>query len=312
MKATSKKIIRTLLLSATVALFHGSAKADVKKSLSLDLEPGTGNGDLNPEVSKGKKPVVKNVYKILRSGDAKLIAGHRSHSSHSSHSSHRSSGGGHYSHSSSSYGSHYSSSSSSYGSHYSSSSSSYGSSSSSSTYKPAKPKAKTAGDYSLGDRILSLGIHGSDVDALVQYLERNIYLIPGTVSKKGSFHVYDSNVVNAVKHFQKDAGLAQTGKVTSSQLTELRSWSPSKTTIPLGFRSLSAAEGTSGYDVDELVNLLIKAGFSPNPALLKKAGDHYIYSSDIVTAVKVFQAFCSLSPTGILNSATIAKLRATK
>lgn len=304
MKATSKKIIRTLLLSATVALFHGSAKADVKKSLSLDLDPGAGNGDLHPEVSKGKKPVVKNVYKILRSGDAKLIAGHRSHSSHSSHSSHRSSGGGHYSHSSSSYGSHYSSTSSSYGSS--------SSSSSSSTYKPAKPKAKTAGDYSLGERTLSLGVHGSDVDALVQYLERNIYLKPGMVSKKGSYHVYDSNVVNAVKHFQKDAGLAQTGKVTSSLLTELRSWDPYKTTIPLGFRSLSATEGTTGYDVDELVNLLIKAGFSPNPALLKKAGEHYIYSSDIVTAVKVFQAFCSLSPTGILNSATIAKLRATK
>ena len=91
MKNKSKKIIKTLLLSATVALFHGTAKADAKKSFSLDLDLGLPNGGAAPEVSKGQQPIVKNVYKILRNGDAKLIAGHRSHSSH------RSSRGGHYS-----------------------------------------------------------------------------------------------------------------------------------------------------------------------------------------------------------------------
>ena len=95
MKSKSKNIIKTLLLSATVALFHGTAKADAKKVFALDLDLGLGNGGATPEVSKGKQPLVKNVYKILRNGDAKLIAGHRSHSSH------RYSRGGHYSHSSS-------------------------------------------------------------------------------------------------------------------------------------------------------------------------------------------------------------------
>ena len=94
MKNKSKKIIKTLLLSATVALFHSAAKADAKKTFSLDLDLGLPNGGTAPEVSKGQQPIVKNVYKILRNGDAKLIAGHRSHSSH------RSSRGGHYSHSS--------------------------------------------------------------------------------------------------------------------------------------------------------------------------------------------------------------------
>ena len=152
-----------------------------------------------------------------------MIAAHRSHRSHSSH---RSSRGGHYSHSSSS--------------HYSHSSSSYGSGSRSSIYTSP---AKTAGEYSLGVRILSSGVHGSDVDQLVPYLVRNYYLKEGVVSKKGGFYIYDSNVVNAVKHFQKDAGLTQDGKFTTEVLTKLKSWSPSQTTIPLGFRELSASAG---------------------------------------------------------------------
>lgn len=304
MKDKSKKIIKTLLLSATVALFHGSAKADLRKSLSLDLDLGLGNGGASPEVSKGKQPIVKDVYKILRSGEAKLIAGHRSHSSH------RSSGGGHYSHSSSSsHRSHSSHSSSSGGSHYSHSSSSYDSNSRSSVYTPP---AKTAGDYSLGDRTLSSGIHGSDVDELVPYLVRYYYLKDGVVSKKGGYYVYDSNVVNAVKHFQKDAGLTQDGKLTANVLSELKSWSASKTTIPLGFRALSTSDGTSGFDVDELVNLLIKARYSPNPALLKKIGSHYVFTTDIITAVKVFQAYNGITPNGDVNSTTITKLKSAK
>lgn len=40
MKSKSKNIIKTLLLSATVALFHGTAKADAKKVFALDLDLG--------------------------------------------------------------------------------------------------------------------------------------------------------------------------------------------------------------------------------------------------------------------------------
>lgn len=304
MKNKSKKIIRTLLLSATVALLHGSAKADSKKTLSLDLDLGLGNGNASPEISKGPQPIVKNLYKILRSGDVKLIAGHRSHSSH------RSSRSGHYSHSSSSsHRSHSSHRSSGGGSHYSHSSSTYGSGSRSSVYTPPP---KTAGDYSLGDRTLSTGIHGSDVDQLVPYLVRYYYLKDGIVSKKGGYHVYDSNVVNAVKHFQKDAGLTQDGKLTASAVSTLKSWSASRTTIPLGFRELSAAAETSGFDVDELVQLLINAGYSPDPAKLKKSGSHYVFTDDILTAIKMFQAYNGIQPNGELNSATLSKLKTFK
>lgn len=290
MKNKSKKIIRTLLLSATVALFHGSAKADTKKNLSLDFD--LPNGDGSSEISKGQQKIVKDVYKIMRNGDAKLIAAHRSHRSHSSH---RSSRGGHYSHSSSS--------------HYSHSSSSYGSGSRSSIYTSP---AKTAGDYSLGDRILSSGVHGSDVDQLVPYLVRNYYLKEGVVSKKGGFYIYDSNVVNAVKHFQKDAGLTQDGKFTTEVLTKLKSWSPSQTTIPLGFRELSASAETSGFDVDELVQLLINAGYSPDSSKLKKSGSHYVFTDDILTSIKMFQAYNGIQPNGVLNSATLSKLKTFK
>lgn len=304
MKSKSKKIIKTLLLSATVALFHGAAKTDAKKSLSLDLDLGLPNGGASPEVSKGQQPLVKNIYKIMRNGDAKLIAGHRSHSSH------RSSRGGHYSHSSSSsHRSHSSHRSSGGGSHYSHSSSSYGSGSSSSVYTPP---VKTAGDYTLGDRTLSSGIHGSDVDQLVPYLVRYYYLKDGIVSKKGGYCVYDSNVVNAVKHFQKDAGLTQDGKLTSSVLSTLKSWNPAKTTIPLGFRKLSAVAKTSGFDVDELIELLRNAGCSPDPSKLKKSGSHYVFTEDVHTAVKVFQAFHGIQPNGELNTVTIAKLKSFK
>lgn len=290
MKNKSKKIIRTLLLSATVALFHGSAKADTKKNLSLDFD--LPNGDGSSEISKGQQKIVRDVYKIMRNGDAKLIAAHRSHRSHSSH---RSSRGGHYSHSSSS--------------HYSHSSSSYGSGSRSSIYTSP---AKTAGDYSLGDRILSSGVHGSDVDQLVPYLVRNYYLKEGVVSKKGGFYIYDSNVVNAVKHFQKDAGLTQDGKFTTEVLTKLKSWSPSQTTIPLGFRELSASAETSGFDVDELVQLLINAGYSPDSSKLKKSGSHYVFTDDILTSIKMFQAYNGIQPNGVLNSATLSKLKTFK
>lgn len=292
MKNKSKNIIKTLLLSATVALFHGTAKADAKKSFSLDLDLGLPNGGDSPEVSKGQQPIVKNVYKIMRNGDAKLIAGHRSHSSHRSH---RSSRGGHYSHSSST--------------HYSHSSSSYGSGSRSSVYTPP---AKTAGDYSLGDRTLSTGIHGADVDQLVPYLVRYYYLKDGVVSKKGGYYVYDSNVVNAVKHFQKDAGMTQDGKMTSEVLTKLKSWSSSQTTIPLGFRDLSAYAETSGFDVDELIELLINAGYSPDPAKLKKSGSHYVFTDDVHTALKAFQSYHGIQPNGELNAATLAKLKTYK
>ena len=320
MKNKSKKIIKTLLISATVALFHGSAKADTKKDHSLDLGLGIPNGGATPEISKGQLPIMKNVYKIMRSGDSKMIMAHRSHSSHRSH---RSSRGGHYSHSSSS--------------HYSHSSSSYGSGSRSSIY--ATP-AKTAGDYSLGDRTLSTGIHGSDVDALIIKLSAAGYLHNYQGKKQGNYHVFDLSLLNALKHFQKDAGVKEDGKITKDLLNLLSVWDPLCTTISLGARTLSTEDKTAGFDVDELIELLTVAGYAPQQELLERSNPktvssdeilyitklqgikdydtyqqnkfHYVFTKDVEKALKTFQAFHGIKPTGNLDESTIIKLKSYK
>jgi hypothetical protein len=297
MNKSAKNIIRALLLSATVALSNQAKADNDPKPLSLDLGFGPDNADI--ETEKDKQKVIRNIYKIQRNGDYKLIAGHRSHYSH------RSSRSGHYSHSSSSHVSHYSHRSANTGSHYShSSSSSYGGGRSSSSVAPAK----TPASYSLGDRSLSNGVYGNDVDELIPYLIRYSYIKDASnLIKKGGYYVYDANVAKAVKHFQKDAGVTADGIITSNQLSTLKTWDIAKTTIPLGFRELSLS--TSGYDVDELVRLLSKAGYAPDPIKLQKSGAHYVFTEDIRTAIKMFQAFNGIKPTGETDATTINLLK---
>ena len=305
-------------MSATVALFHGSAKADTKKTFSLDFNLPYGDGA--SEISKGQQKIVKNVYKIMRNGDAKLIAAHRSHRSHSSH---RSSRGGHYSHSSSS--------------HYSHSSSSYGSGNRSSIHTPP---AKTAGDYSLGDRPLTVGIYGSDVDALIIKLSAAGYLHNYQGKTQGNNSVFDSSLQNALKHFQKDAGVKEDGIITKNLVNLLNVWDPLCTTIPLGSRILNTEEKTAGYDVDELIKLLTIAGYPPQQEQLERNNPkpissdeilyitklqcskdyntykqnkyHYIFTEDIKNALKTFQAFHGIKPTGNLDEYTLQMLKSHK
>ncbi len=75
---------------------------------------------------------------------------------------------------------------------------------------------------------------------------------------------------------------------------------------------MSATSATSGSDVDELVQLLINAGYSPNPSKLKKRGTHYIFTEDIETAIKAFQAYHGLKPNGELNQITLTQLKTYK
>ena len=220
--------------------------------------------------------------------------------------SHRSGGGG----GGSGHRSHYSHYSS-YGggsSHYSSSSSSR---SSSSSY--SKPKPKTAGDYSIGDRTLKTGIHGSDVTSLTGYLATALYINRFWIKQKEGYSLYDATIASAVKHFQKDAGLPQTGVADQTTINKLKSWDNSKTTVILGTRELSYSETSTdkGTDVTELVNLLTKAGFAPDPKKIVMTSDGRTeFTKDIATAVRFFQAYNSLSVTGRADEATIKKLKA--
>lgn len=312
MKRPSKNILKTLLFSAAMSLIHGSAKAD-KATTGLPLSLGDiGDGSQFGEVNNLKRKVIKNVYTIKKDGELKMIASHRSHSSHRSH---RSGSGGYGSHSS--HVSHSSHSSSTYGgsSHYSSTHIRQGSSSRSSTPNslystPSTPK-KTIETYSLGDRTLSSGLYGADVTELTMLLVSKNYLNRNLVATKSGHSLFDANVVTAVKNFQKDANLSQTGKVDSNTAAKLQSWSSSNTTIRLGVRDLAYSDTEiEGYDVTELVELLKKAGYAPNPELIKKNGDKTVFTEDIATAVKMFQAYNGLPVTGEVDSNTLTKLRA--
>lgn len=295
MKNSAKNKIKALLLSAAAALLPTHAQAEEATTFMPDLG---NNDDFFGKTNRSWGKVFKNVAKLDKNGDVKYIASHRSHMSHRS-------GGGGYGHRS--HYSHYSS----YGggsSHYSSSSSSR---SSSSSY--SKPKPKTAGDYSIGDRTLKTGIHGSDVTSLTGYLATGLYINRSWIKEKEGYSLYDATIASAVKHFQKDAGLPQTGVADQTTINKLKSWDNSKTTVILGTRELSYSETSTdkGTDVTELVNLLTKAGFAPDPKKIVMTSDGRTeFTKDIATAVRFFQAYNNLSVTGRTDEATIKALKA--
>ena len=157
---------------------------------------------------------------------------------------------------------------------------------------------------------MSSGSYGADVTQLTTLLVQNYYLNVNSITFKSSHSLYNSNVVTAVKNFQKDAGLTQTGKVDAATAAKLQYWDSSNTTIRLGVRDLAYSSNSEveGYDVTELVELLKKAGFPPNPSLIRRNGIKTVFTEDIVTAVKMFQAYNGLPVTGMVDSTTLTKL----
>lgn len=252
------------------------------------------NKDFEGSIERIRMKIYKNVAKVTPSGEVKYIAGHRSHMSHRSGGG---GGGGHYSHAS-----HMSS----HSSHSSHSSSTYRSNGSRSSYTPTTPK-KTIATYSLGDRTLSSGLYGADVTELSNLLVSKKYIRSSWLKQKGGYTLYDPTLVSAVKRFQKDAGLAQTGSVTSETATRLSSWDESKTTMMLGIRDLSV--GMSGKDVDELIALLRKAGYAPDPDKLKFENNNAVFTEDVKIAVKMFQAYNGLTPDGEVDEKTLEQLK---
>ncbi|MDE6498709.1 MAG: peptidoglycan-binding protein [Muribaculaceae bacterium] len=276
MKSEQAKIIKSLLVSATLALLHSPAGAEEAPRVS---EGDAGSGNIIPGETCGLR-IDKNVYKLMRDGGTKLIAAHRSHSSHRSH---RSSRAGCYSRTSRP-----------------------------SKTRTAAPQALYSQDAQmprkLGERALGQGMRGADVDELVAYLVRFYYLHEEDASQASGESEYNSKVVDAVRHFQRDAGYVADGKFTAAMADRLKQWDAARTTIVLGFRPLAVSAKMSGFDVDTLVELLIAAGCAPDGAKLTKQEGHYVFTDDILTALKVFQATHGLRPTGDLDEATVKKL----
>lgn len=300
MKDKAKKIIRNILIGAVASLYHADAQA--AENSTQPLLEGLNGDEKESAVSALKNKIIRDVLQIKKNGETKLIAGHRSHMSHRSGGG---GGGGHYSHAS-----HYSSyggGGSSHSSHSSHSSSSYGT-----TYSAPKPAPKTYKTYDLGDRTLKSGLYGNDVSKLTTLLVSKNYMNSSWITMQNGYPVYNARVVAAVKRFQKDAGKTQDGIMTSVLSEDLENWDASKTTLVLGIRNLGYNEVSeiAGNDVNELIALLRSAGFPPNPSKLKYKGSKAVFTKDIETAVKLFQAYNGLTPDGQVNDTTIAKLRA--
>jgi len=294
MNKITKKILKSILLSSVMSLMH-SSEAKAQNPFIPSFEPEDDDSD---QVGEIKHRIYKNVVKISPTGRMSMVNGHRSHSSHRSH---YSGGGGHSSHSS-----HYSSS---HTSHYSSSSSSRSTSSSSSSRINGLYSAptKTAADYSLGDRTIKSGIYGADVNKLAELLVSKYYLKRNSVTKKSGYTLYDANMSAAIKHFQRDAGLTPSGTVDNTTSIAIQTWDESKTTIDLGFRDIT--EGTTGYDVSQLVKLLTAAGYAPESSKLEYKSGNAVFNSEVAMALKMFQAYNQLEVTGIPDTQTITKLK---
>ena len=300
MKTKAKKIIRNILIGAVASLYHTDAQA--AENSTLPLLDGLNGDDQESAVGALKNKIIKNVLQVKNNGETKLIAGHRSHMSHRSGGG---GGGGHYSHAS--HYSGYGGGSSRRSSHSSPGSSSYGT-----TYSAPKPTPKTYKTYNLGDRTLKSGLYGNDVSKLVSLLVSKNYMNSSWITMQNGYPIYNARVVSAVKRFQKDAGRSQDGVMTASLATTLENWDKNKTTLVLGIRNLEHNEVSelAGNDVNELIALLRSAGFPPNPSKLKYNGSKAVFTKDIETAVKLFQAYNGLTPNGKVDETTISKLKA--
>lgn len=297
MKKVAKKLIKSILFSSVLSLLHIEAKA--QDSEFSDWDSDESNSD---QIEETKHRIYKNVVKINPTGRMSMVEGHRSHSSHRSHYSSRGGHSSHSSHYSSSHTSHYSSSSSS-----GSSRSSISSSSSTASGLYSTPTAKTPASYSLGDRTITSGTYGADVNKLAELLVANYYLRRSSIAKKSIYALYDANMAAAVKHFQEDAGLTVTGNVDNATSITLQTWDNSKTTIDLGIRDIT--HGATGYDITQLVTLLRAAGYPPESSKLEYKSSNVVFNDEVAMALKLFQAYNSLKVTGIPDTQTITKLK---
>ena len=127
---------------------------------------------------------------------------------------------------------------------------------------------------------------------------------------KSGYPLYETNMIAAIKHFQKDAGMTISGNADNTTQIALQTWDESKTTIELGFRDITA--GVSGYDVTTLLQLLTAAGFAPDPNKVEYKNGNAVFNDDMSTAIRMFQAYNKLEVTGLPDTPTINKLKTFK
>jgi len=158
---------------------------------------------------------------------------------------------------------------------------------------------------------MSLNLFGNDISLLVKLLEDKLYIREKWVSKKDGLLLYDSKVEEAVKHFQKDAGVSQTGQIGTTDLQTLKQWDKEKTTAVLGVRDLYYIESMPMYgtDVDELVQLLGKNALMPEASEIEKKNGHAVFAKDIEMAVKLYQVSNDMADTGRVDESFVKSIK---
>lgn len=146
-----------------------------------------------------------------------------------------------------------------------------------------------------------IGFYGNDVNQLVAILQEKYYLRMDFSAKQSDYYLFDEEVESAVKQFQKDAKLKENGIMDQAAIKLLKSWDENNSTKALGIRELKVND--RGTDVLELIALLSKAGFPPDPDKLE--GDKY--NEEVERAVKEFQKSIV---SGVADTETLNKLKA--
>lgn len=159
-----------------------------------------------------------------------------------------------------------------------------------------KPQVQSHNPILAPTRILQKGMSGSDVKALQDLLARLRYF------NARSTIYFEGTAETAVKNFQKDAGLSQTGIADAATINAINNAlqigaivSTNGSIIFAPSRTLKA--GMSGNDVKVLQDLLARLKYFTG-----KSSTYY--SSAAVTAVKRIQKAYGLSQTGIVDAAT--------
>ena len=76
MKKSSNKIIRSIMMSAALSLFHSHAKAAEDKFTSIE---DLFNPDKSDAIDMMRDKIIRNVAMVSPNGNVRYIAGHRSH-----------------------------------------------------------------------------------------------------------------------------------------------------------------------------------------------------------------------------------------
>lgn len=138
-------------------------------------------------------------------------------------------------------------------------------------------------------------LYGADIKQLTDWLVKCEYLKASQVYKNTSgYVVYNDDVVNAVKAFQKDMGLSVDGSAGSTTIEKLKAYAASY--YKLGDRVLKV--GMTGTDVSQMKNYLIDKGYLEGP----KAKGAILFDANIEKGLKAFLADVGLDWNGQTDS----------